>query len=119
MTPNNPAAPAPAAPDLNAASRRSLKPGTARPPRAGSRALTPERRAKARQIAAEEAGGILRGGGLLRPRHLAALLGLSPSTLWAMVRDGRLPAPARFGTRCTVWPAASVRDVLAALEPQA
>lgn len=123
MTTNNPCAPA--VPAINTAIRRALKSDAAAAPQSvrsgpkpGSRAMTPERRAEARRIAAEEAGGILRGGGLLRPRHLAALLGVSHSTLWAMVRDGRLPPPSHLGERCTVWRAGDIRALLAGLEVQ-
>lgn len=86
---------------------------------AASRSKNPTRRAEARRLAAEEAGAILRAGGMLRPRHLGALLSLSDSTLWQMVRDGRLPPPARLGSRCTVWPASAVRDVLERLGAEA
>lgn len=129
MHPHNTAAPAAA--KLGRAIRSALKSDPASPPSnriatkttrrtaAASRAQSPERRSEARRIAAEEAGGILRGGGLLRPRHMAALLGVSASTLWQMVRDDRLPAPAHLGARCTVWTAAAVREVLARLSGEA
>ena len=40
----------------------------------------------------------------LRAKKLAAKLDCGVSTIWAMVKDGRLPQPhIRLGARCTLW----------------
>lgn len=46
----------------------------------------------------------------LRPRDLAAALGIGQSTLWRWIREGRLPQGTRLSKRCTVWPEHVVND---------
>ncbi len=51
--------------------------------------------------------------GFARPAQVAFYLGVSRTTVYDMVRDGRLPAPLKMGTRVTVWPVKIIR----ALQP--
>ena len=48
---------------------------------------------------------------------VCAALSWSRSFLHAQVRAGKFPAPIKYGRRCARWPAASVRDWLAAQRP--
>lgn len=47
-------------------------------------------------------------------RVVAALSGRSPATVWRHSLIGLLPAPKRFGARCTRWNVGQLRAVLAA-----
>lgn len=51
---------------------------------------------------------LLESGGLLRLPQVLALVGVSKSTWWKLVREGRAPASVRLGDRCTCWHAAKV-----------
>lgn len=65
---------------------------------------------------------LLEAGGLLRLPQVLALVGVSKSTWWKLVRDGRAPQAVKIGDRCTAWRAADVSAWLASAgqpEPQA
>lgn len=63
---------------------------------------------------------LLEAGGLLRLPQVVALVGVSKSHWWALVRAGRAPAAVRIGTRCTAWRAADVAAwIEAAGKPEA
>lgn len=51
---------------------------------------------------------LLEAGGLLRPPQVLALVGVSKSTWWKLVRDGRAPQSVKLSDRCTAWRAADV-----------
>ena len=40
---------------------------------------------------------------LLRDKHFAALLSISRSYLWRLVKQGKIPAPIKLGPKTTVW----------------
>lgn len=40
----------------------------------------------------------------LRAKHAAAFLGISQSTFWRWVQQGRIHKGTRLSARCTVWP---------------
>lgn len=117
-----------AAPKLGPAIRRALSsppaadaaPPQARNKRAArgprSNADRREREADRRRMAAERAAALLRSDALLRLREVLALVPVSPSTWWLGVREGRFPAGLKLGARCTAWPAATIRELLARLE---
>lgn len=50
----------------------------------------------------------LEAGRLLRLPQVLALVGVSKSTWWKLVRDGRAPQSVKLGDRCTAWRAADV-----------
>jgi prophage regulatory protein len=52
---------------------------------------------------------------LLKCATVQAQTGLSRSKLYALIREGRFPAPLRLGPRCVRWHSASVRDWIASL----
>lgn len=65
---------------------------------------------------------LLEAGGLLRLPQVLALVGVSKSTWWKLVRDGRAPQAVKLGDRCTCWRAAEVASFIARAgqpEPQA
>ena len=47
-------------------------------------------------------------------RTVAAVLGVSESTVWRMVRRGRLPAPERVSERATRWQLGKLREAIVA-----
>lgn len=49
------------------------------------------------------AGSAASGPRILRLVEVRKLVGLAPSTIWAMVKDGRFPAPRRLGGRAVGW----------------
>lgn len=51
--------------------------------------------------------------GLRRP-EAAAYIGVSPSTLDAMIRDGFMPKPKRYGNR-TIWDRVAIDEAFACL----
>ncbi|HEY4135793.1 MAG TPA: hypothetical protein VGO34_11320 [Alphaproteobacteria bacterium] len=58
--------------------------------------------------------------GFCSVKALAQPDGVTPwaeSTLWLRVRQGRFPAPERFGARCTRWRVEAIREYLA--DPEA
>jgi predicted DNA-binding transcriptional regulator AlpA len=40
---------------------------------------------------------------LVRPGQVQKKLGVSKSTLWRMIREGKLPPPRKLTDRCSVW----------------
>ena len=52
----------------------------------------------------------------VRPRDLADFLGLTRRTIYAMIYDGRLPAPLRLGGRSLRWSREAIAAFLAAQE---
>ena len=40
---------------------------------------------------------------LLRDKQFAALLSISRSYLWRLVKQGKIPAPIKLGPKITVW----------------
>lgn len=50
----------------------------------------------------------LESGGLLRLPQLLPLVGVSKSTWWKLVREGRAPQSVKLGDRCTAWRASDV-----------
>lgn len=51
---------------------------------------------------------------MLRPREVAALLGIGRTTLWRWQRDGKLPAPRRLGENTIAWAEEELDEWLAA-----
>ena len=47
-------------------------------------------------------------GGLLRLPQVLALVGVSKSTWWKLVREQRAPAAVKLSERCTAWRASDV-----------
>jgi excisionase family DNA binding protein len=45
-------------------------------------------------------------------KTVAALFGVSNSTVWRRIRAGELPAPKRFGARTTRWRVGDLRQVM-------
>lgn len=45
---------------------------------------------------------------LLRIKDVLARTGLSRSTMYAMITDGRFPAPVKLSVRCAAWPSDKV-----------
>ena len=45
----------------------------------------------------------------IKVTDVADMLSISRSTVWAWVKDGRLPSPIKIGGRCTRW---SMNDIL-------
>lgn len=48
----------------------------------------------------------------LTVQEVAALAGIGVSTVWKFVTEKRLPAPQRYGKRCTRWRRGAVLDAL-------
>ncbi|HHJ13259.1 MAG TPA: AlpA family phage regulatory protein [Gammaproteobacteria bacterium] len=46
----------------------------------------------------------------LRVKQVAALLGIGVSTVWAWVKEGKLPAPVKLSERVTVWDRAELES---------
>lgn len=55
----------------------------------------------------------IKAGANLRVSTLAPRLGMSKSTIWRLVREGKFPKPIKLSDKVTVWKAV---DVLAWLE---
>ena len=55
-------------------------------------------------------------GALMKANEVAAVLGVSQSTIWAWAKAGKFPAPFKIDDRATRWRAAVVREWLAAKE---
>lgn len=65
---------------------------------------------------------LLEAGGLLRLPQVLALVGVSKSTWWKLVREGRAPQSVKLSDRCTAWRSADVSAWIEAAgqpEPQA
>lgn len=45
---------------------------------------------------------------------VCGLFGQAPATVWRNVQRGTLPAPRRFGARCSAWQVGQLREVLKA-----
>lgn len=50
---------------------------------------------------------------LLRRREVERLVGLSRSTIYALMRQGRFPLPVRLGARAVAWRRGDLDDWLA------
>lgn len=48
---------------------------------------------------------------LLRDKQVAALLSISRSHLWRLVKQQRIPAPVKIGPKMTVWKSAVINDI--------
>ena len=51
--------------------------------------------------------------GFARPAQVAHALGVSEGTVYNYVKKGILPEPLRAGSRCTRWPVAVIRKIIA------
>ncbi len=71
-----------------------------------------------RCLAAERGAILLNSDALLRLPEVCAVLGISRSTFWDGIRQGRYPKGLKVSARCTVWPAASIRAVIEATSKQ-
>jgi prophage regulatory protein len=40
---------------------------------------------------------------LIRDKQVAGKLGIGRTTVWRMVKEGRLPKPMKLGTKTSVW----------------
>jgi len=49
----------------------------------------------------------------VRQRVVEGLLSCSASTVWRLVKQGRIPAPRKLGARVTAWRVADLRAALA------
>lgn len=72
------------------------------------KATTTANRTPPARMAGIPAQYLLEAGGLLRLPHVLALVGVSRSTWWRLVREGRAPQAVKLGDRCTCWRAADV-----------
>lgn len=52
------------------------------------------------------------GEAFIRPKHLAAALGVGPSTVWRYVTEKRLPDPDKLSEGVTGWWASTLRSWL-------
>lgn len=59
-----------------------------------------------------ELPGDLAAARIIRPGQAAAIRGVTTSTLYRMVRAGRLPAPRRLSHRVSGWPAGEILPLL-------
>ena len=48
----------------------------------------------------------------LTDKDLAEWMRVSRATVWAYTKDGKLPQPRKFSTRCTRWMCGEVRKAL-------
>jgi len=48
----------------------------------------------------------------LRAKEVCARLGISKSTLYKYIAEGRLPAPRKLGSRTSVWPSSQIDAVM-------
>ncbi|WP_282025587.1 helix-turn-helix transcriptional regulator [Limimaricola cinnabarinus] len=55
----------------------------------------------------------------LRRHDVEQMTGLSRSSIYAMMQDGRFPRPVRVGTRAVAWPESVLRAWLAGRPPAA
>lgn len=49
---------------------------------------------------------------LITDREVAELLGIGRSTVWKFAQEGVIPAPLRFGQRCSRWHKGSVLEAV-------
>ena len=54
---------------------------------------------------------------LLTDKEAAALCGIGTTTLWSLVKSGKLPAPVKVGQRATRWRRSDLMRWIAALQP--
>ncbi|KAF0233430.1 MAG: hypothetical protein FD177_1700 [Desulfovibrionaceae bacterium] len=54
----------------------------------------------------------VQGDRFLRAREVCARLGISKSTLYKYITEGRLPAPKKLGSRTSVWPCSQIDAVI-------
>ena len=52
---------------------------------------------------------------LLRRRQLEQHLGIKATTIYDHIRRGLLPAPIKYGTRTSLWPANEIEECSAAI----
>lgn len=52
--------------------------------------------------------------GMIRPKRLAELLGISESTVWRKAKNGTLPRPIKISERVAAFDAAEINEWLAA-----
>jgi prophage regulatory protein len=48
----------------------------------------------------------------LNVKEVAAMLGISKSTVWLWCQKGHLPQPARLGRKCSRWLESDVEDAI-------
>ncbi len=53
---------------------------------------------------------------ILRTREVLKLEGISRTTLWRWVRDGKFPAPVELGNNCIGWTESSLTERRASLK---
>nr|CAA6826160.1 MAG: Unknown protein [uncultured Thiotrichaceae bacterium] len=49
--------------------------------------------------------------GKVRPKQVAAFLGIGNSTVWKYVSEGKISKPMKFGARVSVWDASYIREL--------
>lgn len=59
-----------------------------------------------------QATSVLPDTGFLRLPAVLAIYPVSRSTWWAMVADGRAPAPVKLGPRASAWRAEDIRALI-------
>ncbi|WP_243363058.1 helix-turn-helix transcriptional regulator [Fundidesulfovibrio terrae] len=55
------------------------------------------------------------GERFLRAKEVCSLLGISKSTLYKFIGEGKFPAPKKLGTRTSVWLSSQVYAVMQAI----
>ena len=53
--------------------------------------------------------------GYVRLPQILAVIPVSRSTWWQWVSEGKAPPGVKLSARCTAWPVAAIRDLLARL----
>lgn len=56
---------------------------------------------------------------LLRAKEVCILLGISKSTLYKFISEGKFPKPTKLGTRTSVWRNSLVQAIIRGEEAQA
>ena len=72
-----------------------------------------------RRTAPQPLDAVILPDALLKVQTVAAVTGLSASSIFRKTAAGEFPEPVRLGARCTRWKSASVRAWIAAQGPQA
>jgi len=86
------------------------------------KSATAAKRINPTRTAGMPAQHLLEAGGLLRLPQVLALVGVSKSTWWKLIREGRAPQAVKLSDRCTAWRSADVSAWIEAAgqpEPQA
>jgi prophage regulatory protein len=52
------------------------------------------------------------GRAMWRLKQVVAVIGMSRSSVWQMVKDGYLPAPVRIGARAVAWPSWEICKII-------